>query len=771
MSEPLVLDGCTPEPLMGYLKALGVLRLVSEQADSDARGFWRDGVFVLETTLDRNGLMKFFRDDFKPTPIVSPWNGGSGFYRTWDDKKKAFRNRDAVKQVEFIEQSALPRLNEYQSVVRKVKEVLHEYAREINVREMSKPDRNSTLLISDTRGILDEQYDRLLPFLRSRLPDDVLKWFDTVVVLQGGEKRAAPLFISGGNDGNFDFSVTFMDYLQQTFTAPETSEDWLRSSLFSVAVPQVSGGTAGHLHPGSYDGPNSSVGFSGGGGVNPWDFVFMMEGAVLFAGAVSRRNGAGTADRAIFPFTVTPSAVGYGSASDTDETSDGSRAEVWVPHWDQPTACAELVHLFAEGRSQIGRRQARTGIEFARAVAGLGVSRGITAFTRFGFLRRFGKMFLAAPLGRFAVTPHPKVDLLDDPKLRQWEEGLRRACRDKDKTPARYLSALRNLDQTVFNFATRCQTDDSGDRSAILEIVRSLGCAERTISAGTNFRSKNFIKPLGGLSAEWLTAADDGSTEFRLARGAAFLHSGTKGTGPVRPYLEPVEYNPKFRSWAWGEGGGHVVWSGGDLARNLGAVLIRRLMDAEKHGEPVPPLNSLFPVSLVDVAAFLNAAVDDTKLEDLLWGLSLVECDTESEPHRGDAALPRAYALLKLTLLPGKLDWFPRPNDAPGLRLNRPRANELVPGVAVKPEPAILAKLRAGDVQGACDVAARRLRSSGFSPIGGFLADGSRRVTDWSSASVSPQRLLAALLLPIPESAVNQLADLVLRRPSAESLA
>ena len=37
------LRGCTPEPLMAYLKALGVFRLVAEQADPDARAFWRNG--------------------------------------------------------------------------------------------------------------------------------------------------------------------------------------------------------------------------------------------------------------------------------------------------------------------------------------------------------------------------------------------------------------------------------------------------------------------------------------------------------------------------------------------------------------------------------------------------------------------------------------------------------------------------------------------------------------------------------------------------------
>jgi len=42
----VVLEGCTPEPLMGYLKALGVLRLVAEQEDGKAEAAGVMGVRV-----------------------------------------------------------------------------------------------------------------------------------------------------------------------------------------------------------------------------------------------------------------------------------------------------------------------------------------------------------------------------------------------------------------------------------------------------------------------------------------------------------------------------------------------------------------------------------------------------------------------------------------------------------------------------------------------------------------------------------------------------
>ena len=34
------LKGCSPTPLANYHKALGILRLVAEQADPTARGWW-----------------------------------------------------------------------------------------------------------------------------------------------------------------------------------------------------------------------------------------------------------------------------------------------------------------------------------------------------------------------------------------------------------------------------------------------------------------------------------------------------------------------------------------------------------------------------------------------------------------------------------------------------------------------------------------------------------------------------------------------------------
>lgn len=91
----------------------------------------------------------------------------------------------------------------------------------------------------------------------------------------------------------------------------------------------------------------------------------MMEGTLPFAGALARRFGVNTAARGAFPFCVEAVAVGYGSAAASDETADGSRADLWVPLWDTPASLQEVQQLFAKGRTRLGRRQARNAVEFS----------------------------------------------------------------------------------------------------------------------------------------------------------------------------------------------------------------------------------------------------------------------------------------------------------------------------------------------------------------------------------------------------------------------
>ena len=332
----------------------------------------------------------------------------------------------------------------------------------------------------------------------------------------------------------------------------------------------------------------------------------------MFAGSVARRLGANTSGRAVFPFSVESVAVGYGSAAASEETTDGSRAELWLPLWSEPMTFAEVKHLFAEGRAQLGRRQARNAVEFALAVNLLGVSRGVKSFARYGFLKRNGLAFLAAPLGRVEVTLRPQARLLDDPPLTEWLDRLRSACRDKDKTPARYQTALRQIDRAMFEFANR--SEQGNDAKYLLEVLRALGRAEQTMANGLAFCKEKYIRPLQGLSPQWLSTR-------RTTASRARVPPRRKPRGDL---AEPRRRRPaaclpgRGRSHEGRSIGRRVALppSGrnGRSAANLAAVLpspadgsVSRTETWRQAGVPLVPA----PRPLEDVMAFLNDGIDE----------------------------------------------------------------------------------------------------------------------------------------------------------------
>lgn len=754
------LAGCTPEPLMSYLKALGVFRLVAEGPDKDARLSWRHGAAVLHSTLSRDEFVAFCVKQYKPTPITSPWNGHSGFFRTWDSKAKRLRLRKAVDRISFVRTSSDVRLAPYKLVIEQIQETLKRYATVIDVRSMPEKDRKATLLLDEAHGILDGDQPGLLPYLRATLPDETVCWLDTVQLLQADETRAAPLFISGGNDGNFDFSVTFIGYLKTLLTNPDQSGGWFASSVFAEGTTPQDQGTAGHFNPPGLGGPNGGHGFFGHESVNPWDFVLMMEGAVLLAGAVTRRLGIQTGDKAAFPFCVTPVAIGFGSAGNNDETSDSCRTELWLPIWSSESRLSELRYLFAEGRAQIGRRQARNATEFALATCLLGVSRGITSFVRFGFLRRFGKMFLAAPLGRIQVTPRPRAQLFNDPPFVEWLERLRSACRDKEKTPTRYQAAMRDIDRAIFSFAVR--SEHGNDSEYLIAALRAVGRAERTFATeGLSWlKDKQYgwkLRPLSGLSSQWLEQANDNSAEFRLAVSlAGIVQTSRDGIGPFRVFLEQVEVTG-FVNWA--PGSTSAVWSNRHLTSNLGAVFLRRQMEAFRAGMLGVPLKSTCPARLDDVIAFLNRNVNDDKIEDLIWGLIAVQYPLAFQlPDRVETEVPFEFGVPRLLVHERHLR-----ADGPGWTFAPGEAN-------CKPDQGVFQLLASGRPDAIDDcvtLAARRLKS------GGLLVTGyrNRRQAGQGLAVVSPidaERLLAAMLFPLSDRDLERIANSVLYPPETE---
>ena len=772
------LTGCASEPLISYLKALGVLRLVATQADEAARGYWRGDGFVLSSSLDREALCRYFLDRYQPTPVVAPWNGGSGFYEG-----------DKTDGIDAISASTDQRLSRYREVIqaihafpemprapKNIEDILDvlraralqlkfgkDQQRTVEQIELVEKDlplaqellgpgcltwglqelearidpldgaKRRTLRqwyrdVKKARTLFNKEQREgakgsLLNICRARLSEGSLDWLDAVYALtRPGRPDYAPLLGSGGNEGNLDYTNNFMQHIAALLCSPsEQTASWLENALFGSLARNLTESSIGQYDPGRAGGFNQGQGIETKDfKINRWDFVLGLEGALVLASSVARREGRATSGMAS-PFTVRVSPVGYASATAGEEAKTKSRAETWMPLWDRPATFGEVRQLFAEGRANVGLRQAVTGIDFARAASSLGVDRGIRAFVRYGFMKRRGDSYVALPIDLVPVRRVPNVELLSElePVLNQLDYFLRLF----KTVPAVLDSARRLVDGALYKASLR------GDPTDFQSILTSLGRVQRFLAFRDRSKDPNLERPLGmeSLSPRWVSAADDGGAEIRLAAAVAAIQR-TGQVGPFRANLLPLD---PAASWKWAEGSGQQAWSGNRLEERLAGVLERRMLDAVRLLAPKVPLFSPVRVAPEDATLFIRGGTDDRRIDDLLWGLTLIRWQPFEEcPHWpipvSHLPVERAWALLKLLYIPGT-----------------------VRGVEVRPEPRAAQLLRAGQVDLACNLARHRLTVSALAP---FRAD--------YRPAVDPVRLAAALLIPVKST--NQLENLVL---------
>ena len=384
------LQGCRAEPLLSYLLGLGVVRLVAEQLNSDVSARWDgDHLVVIGEEIDDTTLIEFFAEDYKPTPLIAPWNSGGGF----QDAGKP-TSPSAQKIVEMVRVSDQTRLGPYR--------------RAITAADEARRAARRYGLTKDGR-VLKQQKAQLIELCRAIFPDEALAWIDASAVLLDDD-IAYPLILgTGGNIGRMDLSINFLEQLETLGFLEEPSNQLkpgpkqpllslslLRHALFRDSEARLGRASTGQFDPGGVGGPNSSSTGSGGALSNPWSFVLGLEGAMVFASAASRRLSAESqtgASKASMPFTVAATAAGYGSAS-AGETLKG---ELWAPLWRDELSYREIRHLISEGRSQWGRNQARSGLDFVRATATLGVDRSVDEFVRYLIGVRHGQSPLAVP--------------------------------------------------------------------------------------------------------------------------------------------------------------------------------------------------------------------------------------------------------------------------------------------------------------------------------------------------------------------------------------
>jgi CRISPR-associated protein Csx17 len=708
----LLLKGCTPEPLSSYLKALGVWRLVVEQKDPNAKGYWQNNGFKLRTHLSEDDLLHFFLHCYQPTPLVAPWNGSTGFY----PKDKAQK-----KLLKAFSETSVERFKGYGETI-----------------AIAQAQVDDLQLKKQPTG---EDKRRLLVRLRNTLPDEAIQWLDTSTLVKTDGASFPPLTGTGGNDGNFEFSRTFMQQLHElldikTGEPLPQAELLLKAALFDHTVPGLSfTGKIGQFNPIAAGGANAAPGYDAASRVNPWEFVLMLEGTLLFIASATRRYEHTKGGELAYPFTVRPSNVGYDSAAEADK----SRAELWIPLWSSPVGLPAIKSLFNEGRGKVGRRTATDGVDFARALSNFGRDRGITEFVRYSFQERNGLSYFAVPLGRFQPRTNPQTDWLSE--IDGWLLRLKREVQ-KENTPASLKRSHRRLETAIMRLTQ--------EKATLLEVLIALGAVEAALDLSLRSQEQKFPSPIRTMSWSWVDQCNDESPEFRLALALA-------GQG-LRERLVRVRYTPKGQPTWQDNDDGKTTWQHGSLTNNLIGLLKRQEIEQwqqqkqapkdEREGKKSNPLPSAL---LDDVALWIAGVLDDDRIEAIARGLSLIRLDgyqarntsshNESSHNEKPRPVPAAYALVKLVhyreltksnLSKAAAKIFVRQDQSP-VDIHLP--DQPIPHV-----PGLLTRLSSGDCVQATQLAVRRLRASGYNPA---IAEGIYEPRDRTL------RLAAALAFPL----------------------
>ena len=734
MINDLRLGGCRPTPLASYLKALGILRLVAEQKDSDAKGWWRAERFWLRTKLSREELTAFFLNDYAPSPIIAPWNGGSGFYFQEGKSKekdpatgkkiktgKRDQPTEATRALDAIAKSTSPRLNTYRQIIAEARQLI-----QIAGLQKAPSEAGKAQLVLDMRRSISEE---------------ALFWLDASLALTTDALRFPPLLGTGGNDGNLDFTSNYMQRLSELFSSSlQISQQLIKAAIFGTAAEGLTSSAVGQFAPAEAGGPNSTSGFEGGATVNPWNFIFILEGALVISGGVVRRFALEDRSAASFPFTVRATGAGFGTASQPEEPD--SRGEFWAPIWTSQSGFGEAQSLFREGRIAQTKNALRDGMDAALAIASVGADRRISGYQRYGFQKRQGLAFLATPLGYHAVRPNPATELSTDLARRRWLERVRKVGRG-ERTPARLALAVRALEDSLFALAGGKTAD-----TAASGVIISIGRIARIIACSKALREALPPPPL--LRHEWIEACGD-DVEVRLASALAGLWlrraqheaevdqpaaNAEKDELPFRAHIAPINASSRRARSEWTVDGssGEMVWTEGNLVDSLVAVALRRSVEATRTLAGGGAFSGSWRrlARLDDVTAFLAGDVDDERINDLALGFAWVAPSNDKNvkharatrsPAASPHPLPLAYAAIKPI-------FSPTPKKVDTAR------------ASLKFAPTIAPLLASGRSDEAVKAAMRRAQADGLpTPFMGSNAVG-----------VDPRRLLASLLFPVSES-------------------
>jgi CRISPR-associated protein Csx17 len=659
--EPVYLYGCRHDILGHYLKAIGLLRVLSVCADEanrdpDAEGWWdlERACFCLHSPKysTKEKLVEFFALHYRPTGVFAAWNKESG--------------SDAAGSEKWGVKSEWLTANRLSELV-------------VSAEERKKPANRQKFIASEA---LDSYRDDATSSVRQAL--------DAVVAPFVKSNSEHPLFLAKGIAGRAHLWRTHWEYLSvfhklraayasavekvcsHSVTAKQLAKlrekQTAAEEAISFLLPFENriGGESSSKGKGTPFFPDAIKAYNIGSGwlienypFNALDYVLAVEGAFAMRGSVGRTLAANSKRFAAFPFVFD---AGEDLVDDGNEVKGTARA-LWFPVWNRPVTFAELSSFISDAQARLPGKDARFSAEFMRALHSQGVDAGFAGWQEFRYKMMISRVpwvtsgaYVESAFREDATRLNRALHPLDESHfLDQFEIAWK-----GNKAAARSPHPVR----AEINAAMETAVQETTPRHC-LDLLSTVFRACRQMAISESFRDTlpgkraHFFRPLPMDDWNALSCGFD-QPEFRIARAVASMvglqrqQDGKYSKAlPALGSILPLNLGPT--GWylaAKGDRSHQAVWSGTELCHDLAAILGRRYMDS--LADERPALESRFGAPLGDVLAFLRGELDDHLIARWIEALSLIGwrlfSDEQPDNEWESQAIPPEYAALRVVL-------------------------------------------------------------------------------------------------------------------------
>ena len=356
-------------PLSSYLGALGLLKVVNAQLDPEARGFWREGCFHLQSAVSPRELASFFAEAYRPSPCLTPWNKPK--------TGKGFLDGEIPAAILALEGDRFGVLRQVAAVAARV----------------------MPTYVSGGKVKGDDKVEAFDHLSRESGNDAFVSWLKICAVTTTDAKGKAiaryPALLGGtagfiGADFGDQFvkslSIARAEHFQAAIFGDSHSGVLMNEGNTLIYDPASRGD--------GQQGYRVAISDTQSTKANPADLILLAEGMTFFQGYALTANqdeqGQGGSRQASFTLAVVHNSAGHPSSSWLENKGQRSE-ELWCPLWDAPVTLEEVSLALGRAAMLPLPRQIVTGTDFALFATRLGREQALSGFARYAFPPRVGK--------------------------------------------------------------------------------------------------------------------------------------------------------------------------------------------------------------------------------------------------------------------------------------------------------------------------------------------------------------------------------------------